>query len=237
MQTVDPVSGQAAPRWIAREPDAHAWTVYQGGVTEDERTLFISYHGPDTTGIDRFTVLTNGLARCPSSAVPGRGCIDGHGGFIIMGTHLLIATGGSAIIERDWEGQEQRRLITGLEHTHLMEFVTDPRAHRLYAVGSCGYTPGFSAVELGGENRDPTATEASPIMPVVVATPRNAAEQVCGERLALAGNMLVVGQSALSVPSPTRAGKLLLVDPSTGSPLQSIPLPAEPVDVAVVVTR
>ena len=53
---LDPDRGTLEATWPAREAEGHDWLVYQAAVSGDERDLFISYHGVNTTGIDRFTV-------------------------------------------------------------------------------------------------------------------------------------------------------------------------------------
>ena len=52
------------------------------------------------------------------------------------------------ILDVDSYGAIRTGFDTGLEGNHLMEFVVDPMAERLYAVGSCGYSGGFSAVSV-----------------------------------------------------------------------------------------
>src|SRR5207248_2446692 len=61
VSVLDPARGTLEATWTAREAEGRDWLVYQAAVSDDERDLFISYHGVDTTGIDRFTVTPVGL--------------------------------------------------------------------------------------------------------------------------------------------------------------------------------
>lgn len=230
---VDPASGATLVTWTARPQDGHTWTVYQGAVSADEQRVYVSYHGPDTTGIDWFDVTGNGLIRCVSQEPANFGCIASHGGFTLFPDRLLAATGGPVILNMDRTGQVQEAFDTGLEGNHLMEFVADPMTERLYAVGSCGYTGGFSAVSLreAGILATPTLPGVwnwsipPPPPHVLVKT------QPCGERLSLGSDGLVIGMTAQPVPQPAKQGALLIVDPNTGRTIHQMELPSEPLDV------
>src|SRR5207245_350711 len=86
---LDPARGQVVEGWTARSADGHDWRVYHGAVSTDESRVFVSFHGPDTTGIDWFDLAPDGSHRCPDSSVPGRGCLHGHGGLAIHRAGLL----------------------------------------------------------------------------------------------------------------------------------------------------
>jgi hypothetical protein len=162
---LDPHSGAMRRSWVAREADGLDWSVYQGSVSADERRLYISYHGADTSGLDWFDIRGETLRRCRPAARSGSGsgCLPSHGGFRLRAGGLLAATGGRVILEAGADGEARRELDTGLEGNHLMDFAVEPGGSRLYAVGSCGYTGGFAAVELGngGAGRPPTARRGS----------------------------------------------------------------------------
>jgi hypothetical protein len=233
---LDPARGLVVDSWTVRPTDGHDWRVYQGAVSTDERQLFVSYHGPDTTGIDRFDLAPDGPHRCPDAALPGRGCLDGHGGFALHQDGLLAATGTPVVVELDQTDAVRRGLDTALTGNHLMEFVVDEAVQRLYAVGSCGYAGGFSAVSLHGAGVPTTPTVpgewawiATPEPP-----PRLRRGGACGERLALGGaNLLVVGKTQQPVPQSGRLGALLMLDPSSGDVTSTVPTPSEPIDVLV----
>jgi hypothetical protein len=237
---LDPDTGAVLAEWLPRQADGYDWRVYQGAVSADERRLYVSYHGSNTTGIDWFDVAADGLHRCPASQRPNFGCIGAHGGFMLHDDKLLAATGSTVILEADHTGAAERAIDTQLQGNHLMEFVVHARDDSLYAVGSCGYTGGFSAVSLRrtGVPTTPTAPgewawDATPGPP---RTFRRSG--VCGERLALSsdGATLVVGKTQMPVPRAGRPGELLLVDTATGDVLDTIATPSEPADVLVLET-
>ena len=135
--------------WTAHPADGHDWRIYAGAVSQDETRLYLSYHGPDTTGIDWFEVTADGLQRCPASQWANAGCIGGHGGFTLVGDHLLAATGLPVIVEVNAAGTITAGYDTRLEGNHLMEFAVDRAAERVYAVdraatvavsAPCGWT-------------------------------------------------------------------------------------------------
>lgn len=233
---LDPARGQVVADWTVRPADGHDWRVYQGAVSPDEGRLYVSYHGPDTTGIDWFDLAPDGPHRCPDGKRPGRGCLDGHGGFVLYQDGLLAATGTPMVLELDQTDAVRRGLDTSLTGNHLVEFVVDEAAQRLYAVGSCGYTGGFSAISLrgGGVPTPPTVPGewfwiTTPGPPLTLR--RGGA---CGERLALGDtSLLVVGKTQQPVPRPGRPGALLMLEPSSGDVTLTVPTPSEPIDVLV----
>lgn len=229
VQALDPRHGRVVAHWTARRAAGHDWSVYQGAVAPDERHLFISYHGSDTTGIDRFTVGRGGLQRCssPPSAHPqiGAGCLPTHGGFTLDGAAVLAATGTPLILELTQTGRIERGLNTRLTNNHLMEFVVDGRGRELYAVGPCDYAGGVSAVGLAtGQTRL--------LVPPGAGGP-------CGARVALGPRaaVLVVGTTTASVLYPSIRGALLFLDTRTGTVRRTVSTPSEPADVLVVTPR
>ncbi len=225
---LDPASGAVEATWTAREADGRDWRVYQGAVSGDERQIVVSYHGPDTTGIDRFDVAARARMPCEGEERPGRGCIGAHGGFRLTDDGLLAATGTGVILEYDREGRMRRGWDTGLDRTHLMEFAVDDRAGRLYAVGSCGYVAGFSAVALAGGGVPAGLTAAGEWQwRVPPAPPLVTADESCGERLAAGRETLIVASE----------GALLFIDTRTGQAVRRVATPAEPLDVSIAIAR
>lgn len=217
---LDPRSGVAHATWTVRESAGYDWQVYQGSVTDDERALFVSYHGPDTDGLDRFEMTDHGPRRCPVVAPLNRGCYRAHGGFLPFGDGILVATGTQAILEigSEQDGTIRRGFDTGLTNNHLMEFAVDRQAGQLYAVGSCGYGSGFSVVDLGAGKAATAAVMGQP--------------GLCGARLALgAEGTLVLGQAAQAVPQAGVVGAVVILDRRDGQVLRVVATPAEPVDV------
>jgi hypothetical protein len=145
---VDAVDGKVQKLETVRESGGRSWIVLRAEVSPQDRYLFSSYHGDDTTGIDWIELTPRSLHRCQKRATAGQGCIPGHGSVQAYGDHLLIATGAPRIDETTRAGQAVRKLDTKLEGNHLMEFAIDVSTDRLYAVGSCGYTGGLSRVSL-----------------------------------------------------------------------------------------
>lgn len=230
---IDPANGANASTWTARSEDGHAWTVYQGSVSADQRRIYVSYHGTDTTGLDWFDVTPDGLVRCLSAEPANFGCIASHGAFAVLPNELLVATGGPMILDVDATGVVRRAFDTGLQGNHLMEFVADPAAERLYAVGSCGYSGGFSAASLRRPGIPTTPTIPGEWSWAIAPQPPQVLlkTQPCGERLSLGSAGLVVGKTAQPVAQPARHGALLMVDPSSGRLTWQIETASEPLDV------
>lgn len=217
VQLLDPMT-QGVTTWLARQSDGRNWLVYQGGVTADESALFLSYHGPDTTGIDRFEIGAGGLTRCRIPAFVDSGCFRAHGSFALFGGELFAATGGPLVMALDAAtGARRRDYDLGLEGNHLMEF-TITRAAALYAVGSCGYNRGLAVAEL-----------ASSVFHVLV--PPGQSSPVCGERIVALddSSLLVVAKTA--VPAPALIPGALVVLSPRGEIVRTIRTSAEPVDL------
>ncbi len=214
---LDANNGAMRAKWVARKANGYDWRVYQGAVSDDERALYLSYHGPDTSGIDRFDIMDHGLLRCREGLRPDLGCLPGHGGFTLYGDGLLVATGSGIILNIDTSGTIRSVFDTGLTG-HLMEFTVDAKADRLSAVGACGYRGGFSAVGLrqGG-------TLDLPIPPLIV---KPALSDPCGARVALGpDNLLVAAKDA---------GTLFFLDRTTGQILRSADIPGGIDDILVL---
>ncbi len=192
------------------------WRVYNGALSDQEDRIYLSYHGPDTTGIDEFTLA--GVRVCASSQDPSVACISGHGGFQFFHGSILVATGGPEIRLINPAGKIERTFNTKLNSDHLMEFGVSTVFNRLYAVGSCGYTPGMASIDLNGGH---------------VFTPP-AASGICGERVVSAGRLLIVQRLRVPVPHTSEPGALVLVDEKGGSILRRIPTPSSPLDVLVL---
>jgi hypothetical protein len=217
VRVLDPSNG-GTQDWLARASNGRNWFVYQGGVAADEGALFISYHGADTTGIDRFEIQPTGLARCGIPSAPESGCFRTHGSFALFGNELFAATGEPFVMALDAKtGVKRRDYHLGLEGNHLMEFAIAPNAG-LFAVGSCGYNRGLAVADL-----------ASRQFQVLVAPGQSSA--ICGERIGVPedGSLLVVARTAIPVPALV-PGALEVLSPS-GETLRSIRTSAEPVDL------
>jgi hypothetical protein len=237
---LDPESGTEVVHWIAREGGTYHWQVYEGAVSSDERHLFISYHGPDTTGVDRFEIANDGLHRCQTPNRPNEGCINAHGSFIPYRDGFLIATGTNVVLDVDTGGKIRKGFDTQLNGNHLTEFIANTAAGQIYAVGSCGYAGGFSVLDLatGGAPVTPThngwqwQTNPKPPQILSVAGGRGRDTVLCGERLALGpGSLLVIGKTTKPVATSGIPGALLILDVRTGRLLHTVATPSEPIDV------
>ena len=165
------------------------WSVYQAEVDPSEFHVLMSYHGPDTTGVDMLTLDGDRLVQPCAQA--GIGCIESHGGFVLRRERVFLATGGARIIEADATGQTLRVIETGIENEHLMEFALDSTGSKLFFAGSCKYSRGLFVVDLATSKTMALAKQRS---------------QTCGERI------LVAGESRLVIFDPD----ILFVDAVTG---------------------
>lgn len=138
----------------------------------------------------------------------------------LYGDGLLVSEGNGSIYEIGAAGRVRRTFDSGLKHNHLLEFTIDRQAGRLYAVGSCSYAGGFTALDLrSGRSR------------ILVQEPNY---DICGERSALASSSLLVIAKTLGViPQIGLQGHLLFLDTRTGQVQRRILTPAEAVDVLV----
>jgi hypothetical protein len=219
-----PDGGVELARWTARTGRNGNWSVYRGVLSKDERLLYVSYHGPVTSGADVFRVDEQRRVECPTPPKPRLGCFRlVHGNMEPFRDGLVAATGDFGFIQLEPDGTISGRWDAGLEGNHLTEFTLDRGEGRIYAVGSCGYAGGFSVVDLASDRVRVLVPPASPPAPV------------CGERITPApGSLFIVGKIERPEPSPGKRGELLIVDAETGRLRRTISTPAEPVDVLVV---
>jgi hypothetical protein len=216
---LDTHTGAVRMSWTAHAADGHTWTVYEGTISPDERHLLVSYAGPDTSGFDVFTRTGSTLQRCQSSQLtPGEGCFFTFRAVAFYGEDILAISGKDSIVQMDLQGVPRHTFDTGL-HTDLFEFAVDAHRQRLYTVGACGYTQGFSAVDLSAGAAPPSVLTTS--------------DGVCGERLAVTadGGEIVTGKTSVTLPDPSLPGHLLFVDANSGRVQMSVATPSELLDV------
>ncbi len=228
MQVMDPLTGTVFARWDFALGN-YDWHILQAELSVDERTFYLSYHGTDTTGIDRFIVTPTRVQRCEGQPRANVGCIAAHGPFALDGATVLFQRGDSTVIVgADPLGQPQRQYDTGLIGNHMVALTVDVQDHRLYAVGSCGYRAGFAALDL--------VTGVAPILAEPPPLPPQPLPPLpCGERLALgSGSWVAVARVGLAVPDAQLPGAILLVDLRIGETIQTFPTSSEPRDVLVV---
>jgi hypothetical protein len=212
---VDPGARRVRKSVELRPLQGREWYVNSAAVAPDERTLYVTYHGSDTTGADWIALPE--LRRCRRSPHPWTGCLGdvlhGHlqplaaGGFV-------AATGSPRVLRYDGSRRLAAKLNTRLAGNHLMDFAVNKREDAVAAVGSCEYRPGLALLDLRtGESHVSTREP-----------------EVCGGRIVFAGGALLVGRNAGQVAVP-RPGKILVVNPASGAIAGSLRTPAEVVDL------
>ncbi len=194
-----------------------SWLVWTLALDAGESRAYVAYHGSDTSGLD-IVSLAGAWRRCDGGSTHGGCWGQPHGAVDASGDSIVTSTGLPWVAEFSPDGTIDARLETGLEGNHLMSFALDRAADRLYAVGSCGYVPGFAALTFSTGER------------LVLAHARN----VCGEQLVVADDSVIVGSAPVPVASPGVKGALLRVDPATGSLLRRRTTPAEPVSLLAI---
>jgi len=231
VQVLDPATGATVARWDLAL-GGYDWRVIQAEITPDEGAFYLSYHGADTTGIDRFTITGAGAQRCAGQPRPNVGCIAAHGPFAPDGTTLLVQRGDSTIVAAaDPLGRPQREYDTGVLGNHMVALAVDAPARRLYALGSCGYRAGFATLDLD-TGAPPSPGGAAP------PPPSSLPPLPCGEQLALAtGPWAAIARIEAVVPDARLAGTILVVDTRLGESIRTIPTPAEPRDLLILPGR
>jgi hypothetical protein len=219
VRVIDPSGVQSPQTWPGRKSDGRTWFIYQGAVSSDETVLYLSYHGPDTTGIDRFEIQPTGLLRCSITTRPESGCFLTHGSFALESGVLIASMGEQPLAALDpLTGARRDEYDLRLEGNHMPEFTIASGIGRIYALGSCGYTGGLSMVDLATRQTQ-----------VLVASRSIGA--ICGERIVSLSDarLLVVAKTAMSVPSAVPG--VLIVLTKDGKMLRMIPTSAESMDL------
>ncbi|WP_283136679.1 hypothetical protein [Rhizohabitans arisaemae] len=229
MSVADPVTGEVLRRERLRVAKGRTWLPFSADLDDDERRLWVSYHGHDTTGLEVYRIGGDGIKRLPESdrlsqcaeESPDHGCVGLHGGVLRFDGLRYATTGGTEIVELTPDGRVHRRLdIAPLARNHVMEMAVDRGSGRLYVLGSCLYATGLLAVDLGSGTHT-----------VLAATRRGGTEHrgndtVCGER----GELHPGGLIVLLKPSPT----MIFVDVADGSVRERVELPSTPVSFLVL---
>jgi len=218
---LDPLGGEQVARAIVRQADGHDWLVYRVVISEDERTLYVSYHGLDTSGADAVAVADKTLTGCHASGREHLGCFQRvHGSVEPVGEKVVASTGSPAVIEIGRSGAVERSWTTGLESDHLMELALTPDRSAIYALGSCAQAGGLSAIGL---EDDPTSDVVPPGSELFV----------CGERLAAgARSMAFVGQT--DGASLVGLGSLLFIDVGSKRVVRRIATPFAAADLVAI---
>jgi hypothetical protein len=144
------------------------------------------------------------------------------------------ATGTKTILEVNRKGNIIRRLDTGLEGNHLMQFVLNHDNSKLYSVGSCGYAKGYSALNLStGKIEKLRKVETNK-----ETSPGSLSDELpCGEFVELVSeSILAVGKTMRTVPQDIE-GAITFIDINTANIIRKITLPSEPVDTFYLMSK
>ena len=228
-----PDLGSVSSTWKHRLDPDYGWDVHAAGLNSREDRLLVSYHGPETTGIDRFQIARDSLIRCATRIHRSRGCLRAHGGFVQLNDTIFAAMGwrwiarfaGDSVVSYD-TGYD-----TGLDdRNHVMEIAIDTSARRVVVVDACYRTGSAAVVDL----------RATPglLPPVVIgarspSTPpaQSPAEKfpslstgVCGERIdALNGRFVI-----------SRDQQVQVLETVSGRPISNIHAGRKIVDLVLV---
>lgn len=229
---LNPKSGKILKsKTIRKAHNGRDWFVYTGTVSPDEKLLFVSYHGTNTTGIDWIKNQPKGLNRCQAHSPAGQGCIYAHGNVEVYKGKLLATLGDPPKVEETGQtGGIIKKWNTRLKGDHLMEFALNKPAGHLYAIGSCGYTGGLSRVDL-------KTGRVKLLAPTRTGLASSSVQQqaVCGDWVVNGeGSLLVVGKISGNSAQAGTPGSLLLVDGESGRKLRAVTTPAEPVDALIL---
>ena len=216
---VDPKTGGLIFATTIREAEGRNWMVLASAISPDERELFVSYHGDDTTGGDWLSISDNSLDRCSILVRPNTGCLDFHGSVAAYRGNVLAATGENTLLDLALDGRVLREWSIGLPRNHLMWMTLDSSRGLVTVAGSCGYSGGLSVVNLARARR------------TVFGYP---SRKLCGERVAWsASSILVIAHNPVPVASGSRS-ELLFFDTRRHRITHLVATPAEVLDVISV---
>jgi hypothetical protein len=193
--------------------------VLANAISPDERYLFVSYHGDDTTGGDWLSISDNTLDRCSTFVRPNTGCLDFHGSVAAYRGNLLATMGGDKLLNLALDGRVLREWSIGLPRNHLMWMTLDSRRGLVAVAGSCGYSGGLSVINLAHARR------------TVFDHP---SRRPCGERVAWsASSILAIAHNPVPVASGSPSD-MLFFDTRRHRIARLVATPAEVLDVISV---
>lgn len=221
-------------RWEVPLEPRRDWRVMEGETDAKEQTIYVSYHGSRSTGIDWLRINHHALTKCSRMQRSGTACLPTHGAFSILDGVLLAATGITQIALADTTAGVLRYFDTALHGNHLMEFAVSDSGHRLYAAGSCLYSGGLSVLTLDSVQGQRVSWTTSPGHVATVS--RDSANSICGDRIALLPDreLLVLGGhsralNTLGVLVP--GGQISTIDLRTFRGRQCVNTSADVVDI------
>lgn len=199
------------------------WSVYSLSVHPEEKQIYISYHGPNTSGADTITNTGESLIRCRRSGAGGVGCLTSVHGRIAAFRDRVLAAGGTPphLVEFRIEGAVITRWRSGFaKSAHLMEFAR--AGDRVFGLESCPKLGGLTSIDL---ERRQARMLAAPAAPGTTHPPG-----VCGERIAARTRDLRLAIAKTSDP----LAFVLIVDGATGRILASRRVAQPAVDIAAL---
>lgn len=199
------------------------WSVYSIAVDAEEEQIYVSYHGPNTSGADSIAVRGNRLVRCAGSGAGGIGCFQPvHGRLEVFGERILAASGTPPVlVALRPDAAVDARWRSGFdESAHLMEFARVEG--RVFGLESCPKLGGLTSINLDQD----VARMIAPPAPPGTTRPRG----VCGESIAARPRdlHLAIAKTIDDV------GFVLIVDATTGRIVAAKPVAAPAVDVAAL---
>jgi hypothetical protein len=218
-EVVDPKTGGLIFANTIREAERHNWMVLASAISPDERYLFVTYHGDDTTGGDWLSISDDSLDRCSIQVRPNTGCLDFHGSIAPYRGSVLAATGENKLPDLALDGRVLREWSIGLPRNHLMWITLDSGRGLVAVAGSCGYSGGLSVINLARARR------------TVFSHP---SRRLCGERVAWSESSII---AIAHNPVPVASGSpsdLLFFDTRRHRITHLVATPTEVLDVISV---
>ena len=143
---IDPTEGKERGRYAFARNDGCEWPVFWAHISPDERRLYISYHGPCSSGAD-WIQLSDPPRVCDRAAAEREhfACVGAHGDVVPFRGGLVVADGREVVVT-DSQGVSTVHDLGPLGH--LMDFALDTASARVYGIGSCLYTGGLTVTDL-----------------------------------------------------------------------------------------
>ena len=237
LTTLDPGTGSILGGGILRRADrgprlrfAMDWFIYGAALGVEERSIAVSYHGGNTTGVDLFRISPDGSrvrhpGTWPCVRRPNGDCSPGatdqgvaHGGIAAVRSGFVATAGEHGLLRLDRRGRLVRRIgVRPL--THLMDFASDERRSLVY-VSACGERPAIQRFDLA-RNRRRTLP----------------GRRFCGQPLAVHDDRFLVlmtsrlNKQGYPAGPPRRLGLVDLEDAASGA---RVPRRGAPVDAVIV---
>jgi hypothetical protein len=226
--------GRDMSHWAPQGPVLGDFDIYEVQVTSDGTRVYYSYTGGllGFAGLDWIDLAGTRAKTCVPAA-PDTACIPGLAGFLVQGNSVFITTGNDspsgAIDYYGLDGVLRNHIELGLLPGFLEDFAAAPDASSLFLFGSCGYSGGMAMLDL--------ASLKSIVIVKAESQYTHSANPPCGQSsVFVSDNLIALGHVAALLPADVE-GRVLYVDPVTGSVMRSVAIAAEPIAVAAVITK